>query len=91
MQTPPILVNSFCYAMGIPFAITLNVILHVLLHMYNTKTEMLICIPFSLLACWLCILCNAAWPAVLLHITFSLVNGINLNKSHFSTPKIARL
>jgi hypothetical protein len=91
MQTHPILVYSFCYAMGIPLAVTLNVILHVLLHMYNSKKEMLGCILFSLLACWLCILCNAAWPAVILHIMFSLVYEVNLYKSHFSTPKIARL
>jgi membrane protease YdiL (CAAX protease family) len=78
-------------AMGIPLAVTLNVILHVLLHLYNSKKEMLGCILFSLLACWLCILCNAAWPAVILHIMFSLVYEINLYKSNFSTPKIARL
>lgn len=78
-------------AMGIPLAVTLNVILHVLLHLYNSKKEMLACIPFSLLACWLCILCNAAWPAIILHITFSLVYEINLYKSHFSTPKTAQL
>ena len=78
-------------AMGIPVAIALNVILHLLLHIYNSKKEMLVCIPFSLLACWLCILCHAAWPAVILHITFSLVYEINLYKSHFSTPKTAQL
>ena len=78
-------------AMGIPLAVTLNVILHVLLHLYNSKKEMLACIPFSLLACWLCILCHAAWPAVLLHVTFSLVYEFNLYKSHLSTPKIAQI
>ena len=78
-------------AMGIPLAVASNVLLHVLLHLFNSKKEMLACIPFSLLACWLCILFNAAWPAVILHITFSLPYELNLYKSHFSTPKIARL
>lgn len=78
-------------AMGIPLAVTLNVLLHVLLHLYNSKKEMLACIPFSLLVCWLCIVCNAAWPAVILHVTFSLVYEFHLYKSHLSTPKIAQL
>lgn len=78
-------------AMGIPLAVTLNVLLHVLLHLFNSKKEMLACIPFSLLVCWLCIVCHAAWPAVILHITFSLVYEFNLYKSHLSTPKIAKI
>ena len=78
-------------AMGIIPAVILNVLLHQLLHLFNSKKEMLACIPFSLLVCWLCILCNAAWPAVILHITISLLYEINLYKSHFSAAKIARL
>lgn len=79
------------HSMGITLAVILNVVLHVLLHLFNSKKEMLACIPFSLLACWLCILFNAAWPAVILHFTFSLLYESRLYKLHLSTQTIARL
>lgn len=77
--------------LGIPLAVTVNVLLYVLLHLFNSKKEMLACIPFGLLVCWLCILFNAAWPAVVLHITFSLLYEINIYQSHFTTSKTARV
>ena len=76
---------------GIPLAVTVNVLLYVLLHLFNSKKEMLACIPFGLLVCWLCIVFNAAWPAVVLHITFSLLYEINIYQSHFTTSKTARV
>lgn len=78
-------------AIGIPLAVTVNVLLYVLLHLFNPKKEMLACIPFGLLVCWLCILFNAVWPAVVLHITFSLLYEINIYQSHFTTSKTARV
>lgn len=76
------------HAMGIPLAVSLNVFLYVLLHLFNSKKEMLTCIPFGLLVCWLSILFNAVWPAVILHITFSLLFEINIYQSHYSASKI---
>ncbi|HQW91519.1 MAG TPA: CPBP family intramembrane metalloprotease [Ferruginibacter sp.] len=76
---------------GILLAVSVNVLLYVMLHLFNTKKEMLACIPFGLMACWLCILFNAVWPAVVLHITFSLLYEINIYQSHFTTSKTARV
>lgn len=78
-------------SLGIPLAVSVNIVLHALLHLFNSKKEMLACIPFGFLVCWLCILFNATWPAVILHITFSLLYEFNIYQSHFITSKTARL
>jgi len=78
-------INSF----GIPVAIFLNVGLYTLLHIINGKDEMLACIPFGLLLCSLCIWLGAAWPAIVLHIAFTvpyethLVRKINKPSNSF--------
>lgn len=77
--------------MGIPAAVTLNVFLYVMLHIFTSKKEMLACIPFGLLLCFLSILFNAVWPAIMLHIVFSLVYELNIYRSYFYTSKIVRL
>lgn len=60
--------NSF----GVPLAIFLNVGLYTLLHIVNGKKEMLACIPLGLLQCSLCVWMGAAWPAIVLHIVFTV-------------------
>ncbi len=77
--------------MGIPAAVALNVLLYVLLHIFNSKKEMLACIPFGLLVCFLSITCNAVWPAIILHIGFSLVYELNIYRSYLFTSKTVRL
>lgn len=72
---------------GMPAAVTLNVFLYALLHIFNSKKEMLACIPFGLLLCFLSILFNAAWPAIILHISFSLVYELNIYRSYLYTFK----
>jgi membrane protease YdiL (CAAX protease family) len=84
------LLSGSIKAMGIPLAVSLNVLLYVLLHLFNSRKEMLVCIPFGLLLCWLCILFNAAWPAVILHTCFSLIYEIRIYQSHFIIPKLVR-
>ncbi len=67
-------INNF----GIPSAIIINIGLYTLLHIVNGKDEVLICIPFGLLLCGLCIWQGAAWPAMILHIAFALPYEIQL-------------
>lgn len=74
--------------MGVTFAIAVNTLLHMFLHSFNSKKEMLACIPFSVLACLLSIIFGAVWPAIILHITFSIVYEVNLYRSYCSSPKI---
>jgi membrane protease YdiL (CAAX protease family) len=63
---------------GIPVAIFLNVGLYTLLHTVNGKDEMLVCIPFGLLLCSLCIWLGAAWPAIVLHLAFTIPYEVRL-------------
>ncbi|MEI9909237.1 MAG: CPBP family intramembrane glutamic endopeptidase [Bacteroidota bacterium] len=63
---------------GIPVAIFLNVSLYTLLHIVNGKDEMLACIPFGLLLCSLCIWQGSAWPAIVLHIAFTIPYEVRL-------------
>jgi membrane protease YdiL (CAAX protease family) len=76
---------------GMPEAVALNVFLYVLLHIFNSKKEMLACIPFGTLVCFLSISFNAAWPAIILHIGFSLVYEFNIYRSYLYSSKIIRL
>lgn len=63
---------------GIPLAVFINVCLYVLIHIFNDKKEVLACIPFGLLVCFFSILFNSAWPAIILHICFSMVYELNI-------------
>ena len=76
---------------GIPAAVAINVFLYVLVHIFNSKKEILACIPFGILVCFLSILFNAAWPAIILHIGFSLVYELNIYRSYFYTSKTGRI
>ncbi len=73
---------------GIPAAVSLNILLYSLLHIFKSKKEMLSCIPFGLILCFLSILFNAAWPAIILHIGFSLSYELNIYHSYIRTSKI---
>ncbi len=85
-----LLFDSISWA-GVPAAITLNICLYVLVHIFNSKKEMLVCIPFGILLCFFSILFNAAWPAIILHIGFSVVYELNICRSYFYSSKTARL
>jgi membrane protease YdiL (CAAX protease family) len=76
---------------GMPAAVALNVILYVLVHIFNSKKEILVCIPFGIVLCFFSIVFNAAWPAIILHIGFSVVYEINTCRSYFYSSKTARL
>jgi membrane protease YdiL (CAAX protease family) len=65
---------------GIIVATLINLILYTLLHAVNGRDEMLVCIPFGLLLCSLCIWVGAAWPAIVLHIAFTLAYETHLVK-----------
>jgi hypothetical protein len=75
---------------GIPLAVFINVVLYVLVHIFNGKKEILACIPFGLLVCFFSLTFNSAWPAILLHIGFSLVYELNFYRLHLINPKIVK-
>ena len=72
---------------GIPFAVFINVFLYVLLHIFNDKKEVFACIPFGLLVCFFSILFNSAWPAIILHIGFSMVYELNIYRLNLINSK----
>ncbi|WP_136666724.1 CPBP family intramembrane glutamic endopeptidase [Flavobacterium sp. H122] len=72
---------------GLPAAVAINLVLYVLVHIFNGRKEMLACIPFGLLVCALSIVFNAVWPAILLHAGFSLFYEITFYKLHSNKIK----
>lgn len=76
-------------SLGIPLAIFTNVFLYVLLHIFNSRKELLACIPFGIAVCLFNLLFNAVWPAIILHIGFSLAYEINFYRLNFIHLKTA--
>jgi len=70
---------------GIFWAVVINVTLYALLHVVDERKEFLACIPFGILVCLICIWFGEAWPAVIIHIVFSVTYEFTLSKK-FSTP-----
>jgi len=62
---------------GIPLAITINIALYTLIHIFSGKKEIIGCIPFGLALCGVSILFNAVWPAIVLHLALSFTYEIN--------------
>jgi len=66
------LLNDSIARFGIPISLLLNVALYTLLHIVNGRKEVVGCVPFGLLLCFLCIWQGAAWPAAAIHLTLTL-------------------
>lgn len=77
------LLNDSIAAFGSLTAVLLNVSLYTIIHIVNGKKEVLSCIPFGLLLCYLCIWQGAVWPAIAIHLSLtisyevSMTNNIN--------------
>lgn len=76
--------------LGIPAAISLNIFLYTMLHIFKSKKEILACIPFGFILCFLSIFFNAAWPAIILHTGFSLVYEITIYRNYINSSKTVR-
>ncbi|HEX7905720.1 MAG TPA: CPBP family glutamic-type intramembrane protease [Chitinophagaceae bacterium] len=57
---------------GVLPSILLSTGLTVLIHVFTNKKERWGCIPFGIILCSYCILLNAVWPAIVLHLALSL-------------------
>ncbi len=79
------LLTDSIHFIGTAKAVLLNVSLYTLLHAPADKKEMIACIPFGTLLCLVCLWLNAAWPAIVLHVSLSLTYEINLVRK-FSKP-----
>jgi hypothetical protein len=64
--------NDCIVALGLSGAVALNLGLYALLHVVNRKEEIIACIPFGLLLCFLCIWQQAVWPAIVVHLALTV-------------------
>lgn len=71
------LLNDSIDQIGIPLAITTNIILYTLVHAFSGKKEIIGCIPFGLALCGVTILFKAVWPAIVLHLALSFTFEIS--------------
>ena len=74
------LLSDFKQWVGIPLAIFINIILYVLIHIFNSRKEAFGCFPFGIMLCILAIYSNSALPAIIIHIVFSLTYEISLTR-----------
>lgn len=75
---------------GVLFSVPLNISLYVLTHIFTSKKEILACIPFGLTVCLLSIWFNAVWPAILLHIGFSIAFEFSFYQMNLKNLKISK-
>ena len=61
---------------GIYPAILFTTFFTVLIHVFTNKKEMLGCIPFGIILSSCCIVFNAVWPAIVLHVALSMAYEI---------------
>ncbi len=75
---------------GIFPAILISTSLTVLIHVFTNKKEMWACIPFGVTLCICCIVLNAVWPAIVLHLVLSLAYEIPLTYQFIKQLKFSK-
>lgn len=79
--------NSLVYT-NLLGAIIINVVLYTLIHFFNSKKEIIGCIPFGTVLCLFSYYTNSIWPAFLIHTTLSFMYESTLFKiTSFKTLK----
>ena len=69
-------------------AILINLILYILIHSFNSKKEIIGCIPFGIVLCLFSYYTNSIWPAFLIHAVLSFMYESTLFKiTSFKTQK----
>ncbi|MGB4774233.1 MAG: CPBP family intramembrane glutamic endopeptidase [Daejeonella sp.] len=73
-----ILLFSLVNLVGIYLAIIINIIFYVIIHLFDSRNEIIGCIPFGIILCILSYSTNSVWPAFILHATLSCVYELKL-------------
>ncbi len=69
-------------------AILINLILYTLIHSFNSRKEIIGCLPFGIVLCLFSYYTNSIWPAFLIHTTLSFMYESTLFKiTSFKTQK----
>lgn len=66
------LLFSIASSWGLLSAISINILLYALIHIFSDKKEMWACIPYGIMVCLLCWWMQAVWPAIMIHLFLSL-------------------
>lgn len=69
-------------------AIVINLILYTLIHTFNSRKEIIGCLPFGIVLCLFSYYTNSIWPAFLIHTTLSFMYESTLfNRTSLKTQK----
>lgn len=75
-----ILLHSSLVFTNILGAILINLILYTLIHSFNSRREIIGCLPFGIVLCLFSFYSNSIWPTFLIHTTFSFMYESTLFK-----------
>lgn len=75
-----VLFHSSLVFTGLSGAILINLILYTLIHSFNSRKEIIGCIPFGIVLCLFSYYTNSIWPAFLIHTTLSFMYESTLFK-----------
>lgn len=67
---------------GIFSSVIINTCLYSLLHVFNGRKEIVACFVFGIIICCVCVWIHAAWPAMIIHTTFTLIYELKLVKKN---------
>jgi len=74
---------------GIGISILINIVLYVIIHLFDDQQTIIGTVPFGIVLCWLSWRTQSIWPAVILHLVLSLTYEIKVFVQAFqSTQKI---
>lgn len=83
-----ILLHSSLLYTNLAIAILINLLFYTLIHAFNSKKEIIGCVPFGIILCLFSYYTNSIWPAFLIHATLSLTHEfIVFNNTKVKTQK----
>ena len=66
---------------------SINIILYVILHLFDNRQAIIGAVPFGIVLCWLSWETQSVWPAVILHLVLALTCEIKTFYHFFQSPK----
>jgi len=69
-----VLLHSSLLYTNLVIAIFINLLLYTLVHSFNSKKEIIGCVPFGIILCLFSYYTNSIWPAFLIHATLSFTH-----------------
>ena len=74
---------------GVVAAIVITTLLYVLIHIFDSKQEIIGAIPFGIILCLFSYITNSIWSAFLIHISLSAVYEFSMFKHLTLKPKMS--